>query len=98
MEYRRVANSYLSTKTVRKPTDIELSPIESVNQMLVADKVQNRKDFVAKLYKSENRDSYDRASERYIEYFDSWLAALNVTPADYEALASELHREFNAGG
>ncbi len=43
VEYRSTANNHLSVK----PADesIRLSPIAEVNHMLVADKIQNRKDF-----------------------------------------------------
>ena len=64
MEYRRVANSYRSTDAIRTPSEIELSPIEAVNQLLVADKVQNKKDFVAKIYKNDDGKSQHHASER----------------------------------
>lgn len=43
MEYRYTANNYLSFKPADDP--IHLSPIAEVNQMLIADKIQNRKDF-----------------------------------------------------
>ncbi len=45
MEYRSVANRYLSRMELRTPDTIELSPVAEVNKMLIADKVQNRKDF-----------------------------------------------------
>ena len=94
MEYRRVANAYLSTNKVRTSDEIELSPLPSVNQMLAADKIQNKKDFVSKLYKTSNRPAYHRACDRYIQYFDSWLSALGVSPDEYEELSGDLSRTF----
>ena len=43
MEYRSVANEHLSWADASK--EIRLSPLHQVTQMLIADKVQNRKDF-----------------------------------------------------
>lgn len=94
MEYRRVANSYRSTDAIRTPSEIELSPIEVVNQLLVADKVQNKKDFVAKIYKNEDSKSQHHASERYIRYFDSWLEALGVSAEEYGSIVTQVHLVF----
>ena len=96
MEYRRVANAYVSTMGVRAPDAIELSPLDEVNRMLVADKVQNKKDFMAHLFDRAGRPSYRRASQRYVDYFDSWLARLGVSPEVYEQLAKELAEAFGA--
>jgi hypothetical protein len=94
MEYRRVANAYVSTMRVRPPDAIELSPLDDVNRMLVADKVQNKKDFMAHMFDRVDRPSYRRASQRYADYFESWLTRLGV-PADvYQRLAKELEAAF----
>jgi len=79
MEYRKTANSYLSphNKTVDQ---IVLSPIEEVNQMLVVDKVQNRKDFeLYHLGQHERSDALD-------QYFRNWLLRLSVAENQYERL------------
>jgi hypothetical protein len=71
MEYRSVANEYLPPK-VGTGQQIRLSPLEEVNDMLVADKVQNRKDFYTYHWNThENRDALKI-------YFDEWLIALDV--------------------
>lgn len=76
MEYRSVANEYLSTRNINSIDDIRLSPLKDVNDMLVADKVQNKKDF--DLY---HLDTHPRSVE-LDWYFRCWLKRLNVTAAN----------------
>ena len=90
MEYRRIANNYISTMAVRLPQDIELSPVDGVNKMLVADKIQNKKDFMLYMYNKFERKSYKKASEKYLNYFNIWLKRLGVSTEVYETLAQEL--------
>lgn len=77
MEYRRVANNYLSHRTIQCLKDIELSPLKDVNDMLIADKVQNFKDF-----ELHHKATHERSSE-LTEYFNNWIRKLGV---DYESL------------
>lgn len=67
MEYRRVANSYLSTKSLHD--FVGFTTLE-IKQMLYADKVQNEKDF--KLY----HEGTHQRSKELREYFDNWLNIL----------------------
>lgn len=83
MEYRSVANQYLIEK-VGTGQDIRLSPLEEVNQMLIADKVQNFKDFV-KYY----RDTHPR-SKKFEMYLTHWLEALDVNKELYEELCAAI--------
>ena len=83
MEYRSVANRYLSRMPLRAPEMIELSPIDEVNKMLIADKVQNRKDF------EKYNPDHPRA-EHLSLYFESWLSALEVSEAQYQELIGTL--------
>ena len=69
LEYRSVANEYLSHK-VGSMTNIRLSPLAEVNDMLIADKVQNSKDFYLYHY-----DTHGRAEE-LDQYFRVWLEVL----------------------
>jgi hypothetical protein len=61
-----------------------LSPLEEVNKMLVADKIQNRKDF--EIYHKEN---HPRAVE-LDKYFKNWLLKLSVTEEKYQSYCQNL--------
>lgn len=86
MEYRNVANRGLSCYQVDNPDKIYLSPIPEVNLMLVADKVQNRKDFL-----KYHLGTHEKSIELDI-YFKNWLRALGVTEAMYNKLIEEIDR------
>jgi len=79
IEYRSVANEYLSPK-IGTVDEIRLSPLKEVNDMLIADKVQNSKDFY--LYHS---DTHERADELR-QYFNEWLHRLDIDPEYYAEL------------
>lgn len=95
MEYRNIANAFLSDKVYEaeysrgnyeiclhgKP---KLSPLSQVNAMLVADKVQNRKDFL--LY---HKDTHARSRE-LDHYFNLWMEALEITEDRYQELIAGL--------
>jgi hypothetical protein len=83
MEYRSVANEYLSDK-VNTGQMIRLSPLWEVNDMLVADKVQNCKDFV-----TYHSGTHPRSNELHW-YFDEWLAALTVDSWGYRSLCKKI--------
>ena len=84
MEYRSVANDYLSGRQIEAVTEIRLSPLQDVNDMLIADKVQNHKDFV--LY---HKQTHPRSAQLE-QYFHHWLTRLGVSPAQYQALVALL--------
>jgi hypothetical protein len=67
VEYRRVANSYLSTMSM---DDFVGFTNNEIRQMLYADKIQNEKDF--KLY---HEGTHPRSKELR-EYFDNWINIL----------------------
>lgn len=79
VEYRNIANQYLSKRTISNLEDINLSPIDSVNNMLIADKMQNYKDFL--LYHSNTHDQRIRLTE----YFHDWLQRLNITKQSFNS-------------
>lgn len=82
MEYRRVANSYLSTHERKKAKDIDLGPMLEMRGMLIADKIQNRKDFEVYLkgnvWNSQDLDYY----------FKVWLERLGVSEERYIDIAN----------
>lgn len=84
MEYRSVANEYLSTRTISSIDEIRLSPMKEVNDMLIADKIQNRKDF--ELY---HIDTHER-SPLLQEYFKNWLERLDISEDKYKEMISLL--------
>lgn len=82
MEYRSVANEYLAHCAMRQG-GIRLSPLKAVNDMLIGDKVQNRKDF--ERYHADTHDNRLRLAE----YFAQWCEALGVA-ARYDELKAML--------
>jgi hypothetical protein len=84
MEYRNIANAYLSGREVASLDEIGLGPLPEVHAMLVADKVQNRKDFAR-----YHRGTHPR-SDALDRYFDNWLRRLGITEDRYDALAARL--------
>lgn len=78
LEYRTVANEYLSKRIINSLDEIRLSPLEDVNNMLIADKIQNKKDF--DVY---HKGKHERSDELTI-YFNNWLERLGVTEKIYK--------------
>lgn len=72
MEYRNIANAYLSTRQIEVLNDINLSPLKDVNDMLIADKIQNKKDFMLYHY-----GEHDRSDELF-NYFNNWHDRLGI--------------------
>lgn len=84
IEYRSVANEYLSTRSITNVDEIRLSPLKVVNDMLIADKIQNRKDF--ELY---HEGTHPR-SEELAQYFRNWLERLGISEEFYQETKSRL--------
>jgi hypothetical protein len=87
MEYRSVANEYLSTRSINDISEIRLSPLKDVNDMLIADKVQNYKDF-----EQYHMGKHIRSIELN-EYFINWLMKLGVR-MNYEKWKRDLQIKF----
>lgn len=74
LEYRIVANSFLSDKWDQDFRDIKFGPLErDVRLMLKADKVQNYCDFL-----TYHKKSHERSYELEV-YFQKWFIALDLT-------------------
>jgi hypothetical protein len=80
LEYRHIANATLSPRLISSADDIPLSPLDEVNDMLRADKVQNWKDFVR-----HHRGTHPRSAELE-RYFKLWHSALSLSQARVAAL------------
>jgi hypothetical protein len=91
MEYRNIANAYLSRREIDTLEEVALSPLEGVNRMLVADKIQNYKDFMAHHYETHPR------RRELNEYFHNWFERLgedrmgNLHWVDWIASLESLH-------
>jgi hypothetical protein len=81
MEYRHQANGHLS---MHPPTVPDPGPLPEIAQMLVADKVQNRKDFEVYLRGRVHN------SDRLDAYFQEWFTALDISEEDYATWVTEL--------
>lgn len=76
MEYRAVANAHLSH---HRPDTLVLSEDADVNTALIADKVQNFRDF------ERFHNGCHLRSKQLKQYFERWLNALDVSTTTYEA-------------
>ena len=80
MEYRSVANAFLSDMTILGVDQIRLSPLKEVNDMLIASKVLDRKNF--ENLKNISRDCFDILDK----YFKLWLERLGISERQYQKL------------
>ncbi len=91
MEYRNIANAYLSRRKIISLEEIALSPLTEVNQMLIADKIQNYKDFMQYHF-----GKHERSAELF-EYFQNWFERLGISKNIFNAIktdSSKLHLEM----
>jgi hypothetical protein len=84
MEYRNIANAYLSYRTVTSVEEIALGPLKDVADMLRADKVQNYKDFLL-----HHRATHPRR-EALDRYFRLWLERLDIPLETFATLFERL--------
>jgi hypothetical protein len=76
MEYRSWANAHLPKHAPKKP---QWGPTKAVRDMLMADKLQNRKDYERYLRGKGQAPNEDRLDE----YFDEWFDALKLRKAGW---------------
>jgi hypothetical protein len=81
LEYRHTANAHLAKHPPRAP---KLSVMDAVNKALIADKIQNRKDF-EKYHLGTHPNS-----DRLAAYFREWLNVLRVSEGEYRDLVARL--------
>lgn len=85
LEYRRCANAHLSRHAPETLAQISFAPFdEDVRHMLIADKVQNRRDF-----DRHHAKTHERAAE-LTTYFQRWLTQLGVDERRYAELALKI--------
>jgi hypothetical protein len=100
MEYRSRANAWLSEKVHRPSAGQQhvvakglpaAGPLEAVADMLIADKVQGRKEFIRHL-----RGRHARSDELDL-YFELWLQALDVDHEEYDGLCASIDMAAHRG-
>ena len=91
MEYRNQANRWLSDKIGMKHAGFywragppSPGPLLEVRDMLIADKVQNRADFLI-----HHRATHPRGAELAF-YFEGWLDALGIDESKYHDLVERM--------
>ena len=91
VEYRHCANAYLCRPETDgfDMHDLPNIALHQVHNMLIADKVQNRKDFMTYHYGSHDR------SEQLNNYFVLWLRYLDITEGYYEKLCEMIDEVKN---
>jgi len=87
IEYRSVANEYLSKRSIESIEEIRLSPLKDVNDMLIADKIQNRKDF-----DKHHLGKHERSLELH-QYFINWFIRLGISEQFYDNIKNILENE-----
>lgn len=79
MEYRAVANAFLTKPRRWQPDFPHLSPVAEVNMMLCADKLQNERDARNHLY-----GKIPHEERRHLEeYFHRWFSVLKIEGPEF---------------
>lgn len=84
-QYAEVANAYLPKHLNDQHDIMPRIPNLQVQLMLIADKVQNYKDFYRTFHQQQHLlEKHD--FQHLSNYFDNWLTYLNVSPVLYDSL------------
>ena len=86
LEYAITANQYLPKHCKSTQDLLPYIPNLEVKQMLIADKVQNFKDF----YRTFSTRQYECNYQKLKMYFSNWLLYLKVYPVGYNSLIKGL--------
>lgn len=93
LEYRRLANSYLSSgpfnyeqMAQQMAQTLARMPLPEVRIMLIADKVQNRKDFERYHWATHPR------SAELEQYFANWMQLLGISELQYAHWCSKINK------
>lgn len=91
VEYRHCANAYLCRPETDDYDmhDLPNIALHQVHNMLIADKVQNKKDFI-----TYHHGSHDRSDELF-DYFNMWLRYLDVTGEYYNKLCNLIDEAYD---
>lgn len=90
LEYRQFANRHLSHHRAASPEAIALSPLPEVFLMLMADKIQNAKDF-----ERHHATSHPNAP-RLKAYFAEWFVRLGIEEDRYRGLVRAIDQRTGA--
>lgn len=88
-QYAEVANAYLPKHYRSYKDKLPAIPNITVHFMLIADKVQNFKDF----YRSFRNNKHlltENSYQTLLDYFDNWFLYLDISPASYVELVHDL--------
>lgn len=86
LEYSITANQYLPKHCESTQDLLPYIPNLEVKQMLIADKIQNFKDF----YRTFSTRQHECNYQKLKMYFSNWLLYLEVTPPNYLELIKNL--------
>lgn len=86
-EYAVTANAYLPKHTQDLEDELPLIPNLDVKHMLIADKVQNYKDFYA-VYTPQKHLLHRHSYQTLLVYFANWFNHLHITEELYDDLTS----------
>lgn len=89
IEYRYIANAYTSRMPPSDQYKITRSPLEQVNLMLKADKIQNYKDALLSVI-----PKYPEEATRLITYFEHYMEYFEIDAEEFKGWLYDLGRTF----